>query len=53
MKKNRQTDKQTTFATSEQFVVIVKGKQLHADTSAFRALRISFGELSYMYHEHS
>ena len=28
-----------TFATSRQFVVILKGKKLHANTLALRALR--------------
>ena len=34
----KKTEKQTTFATSGQFVVIFKGKNVHVDTSALHLL---------------
>ena len=48
MKKRRKTEKQTTFMTPRQLVVIFYGKKFHADTSALRALKVKTYKLSYI-----
>ena len=40
MQEENKTEKHMTFATSGQFMVIFKGKKLHADKSAFSAFRV-------------